>query len=352
MGAKTTRYPLRCPAFKGVKMKQILVTGAAGFIGAHLSHALLKRGHQLTGLDNLNDYYSTQLKRDRLAYFCKHPDFRFVEMDIASQSALDRLFDSTEFDYVIHLAAQAGVRYSLENPYSYAQSNLNGFVNLIEACRQHSVKHLVFASSSSVYGQNTISPFSESAAVDHPISLYAASKRANELIAHSYAHLYQLPCTGLRFFTVYGPWGRPDMAPMLFADAITHGRPINVFNHGDMLRDFTYIDDIVDGVIAACNHIPEPTSQQIDNLPHRSHAQFALYNLGQGQPVVLMDFIHAIETHLGIKAEIIFKPMQPGDMQSTYADTQAARTHLGFTAKASLDTGIKRFIDWYRGYYY
>ena len=313
---------------------KVLVTGAAGFIGMHCAQRLLERGDQVIGVDNLSPYYSVKLKKDRLARL-KHRRFRFHKLDIAKAAPLQALFRRTRPDAVLHLAAQAGVRYSLENPQSYVQTNLVGFANVLEACRHHRPGHLAFASSSSVYGSNPDLPWSESHNVDHPMSLYAATKKANELMAHTYSHLYGLNATGLRFFTVYGPWGRPDMSAMLFASAIMQGKPIQVFNRGDMKRDFTYIDDIAEGTIRV---LDRPT-------------KYAVYNIGNHQPVALLDYIATLERALGRKAKLALKPMQPGDVKSTYADTSALRAAVGFAPSTPLDTGLGRFAEWFKDYY-
>jgi UDP-glucuronate 4-epimerase len=326
-------------------MATTIVTGAAGFVGAYLSKALLDRGHQVVGVDNLNDYYDPGLKRDRLEAFCDHPEFQFQHLDISDSDALEKLFAGTTPEFVFNMAAQAGVRHSIEHPHPYAQSNLVGFLNVLEGCRHHHVKHLIYASSSSVYGANAITPFAESAPVDHPLSLYAATKRANELMAHSYSHLYKLPCTGLRLFTVYGPWGRPDMAPILFTRAMMEGRTIEVFNGGDMLRDFTYIDDIIGGILKVANRIPESSPDRADR-PDRSHAPFRVYNLGHNHPTPLMDFIHSIEKHVGVEAKLVYKGMQPGDMQATYADSRSASENLGFDSPTHLDDGVAALVAW------
>ncbi len=333
-------------------MPKVLVTGAAGFIGAEVCMRLLERGDHVIGLDNLNDYYDVSLKQARLSRFAEHEHFRFVKMDLADREAMQRLFAAEQFDQVVNLAAQAGVRYSLENPHAYIDSNIVGFANVLEGCRQQHIKHLVYASSSSVYGANETAPFSVHDNVDHPVSLYAASKKSNELMAHAYSHLYELPATGLRFFTVYGPWGRPDMAPMLFARAILAGEPIKVFNHGDMQRDFTYIDDIVEGVLRVLDRpaVPNPEWSGKQPDPASSRAPWRIYNIGNANPVRLMDFIGAIESALGVQAEKIFLPMQPGDVQSTSADVQALTDAVGFRPDTPLETGVQRFIDWYRGY--
>ena len=313
---------------------KILVTGVAGFIGMHCAQRLLERGDEVIGIDNLSPYYSVQLKKDRLARL-KHRQFRFEQADIAGAPQLEAIFEKAKPDAVLHLAAQAGVRYSLENPQAYVQTNVVGFANLLECCRAHPPRHLVFASSSSVYGANQQLPWSESQNVDHPVSLYAATKKSNELMAHVYHHLYGLHATGLRYFTVYGPWGRPDMSPMLFAQAITQGKPIQVFNHGDMQRDFTYIDDIAEGTLRVLDR----------------PAGYAIYNIGNHQPVALLDYIAALERALGAKAKLEMKPMQPGDVKATYADTAALRAAVGFAPSTPLETGLARFAEWFKGYY-
>jgi len=313
---------------------KVLVTGAAGFIGMHCAKRLLERGDEVVGVDNLSAYYSVQLKKDRLAQL-KHPEFSLAELDIAEEKPLGKLFAKHKPDRVLHLAAQAGVRHSLENPGAYIQTNLVGFANLLECCRRHPPGNLVFASSSSVYGANTELPWSESQNVDHPVSLYAATKKSNELMAHVYSHLYGLKTTGLRYFTVYGPWGRPDMSPMLFASAILQGKPIQVFNHGDMQRDFTYIDDAVEGTLRV---LDRPT-------------RYAIYNIGNHQPVGLLDYIAALERAFGRQARLEMKPMQPGDVKATYADTAALRAAVGFAPSTPLAAGLARFAEWFRGYY-
>jgi UDP-glucuronate 4-epimerase len=332
---------------------KILVTGAAGFIGMHTSERLLARGDEVVGLDNLNDYYDPRLKESRLARLTPHPAFRFVKLDVADRPGIERLFAEEKFERVIHLAAQAGVRYSIQNPHAYVDSNLVGFVNILEGCRHNQVQHLVYASSSSVYGGNTKMPFSEHDSVDHPVSLYAATKKANELMAHTYSHLYALPTTGLRFFTVYGPWGRPDMALFLFTKAILEGRPIDVFNHGKMRRDFTYVDDIVEGVIRTVDHVAasDPAFSSDAPDPGRSHAPFRVFNIGNHNPVELMAFIEAIEAALGKKAEKNFLPMQDGDVPATYADTGELNAWTGFAPATSVAEGVGRFVAWYRAYY-
>jgi UDP-glucuronate 4-epimerase len=332
---------------------KILVTGAAGFIGAATCQRLLARGDHVVGLDNLNDYYAVSLKEARLATLCGQPGFQFVRTDLADRAAIDRLFAGEQFDKVIHLGAQAGVRYSIQNPHAYVDSNLVGFVNILEGCRHHGVQHLVYASSSSVYGGNTKMPFSEHDSVDHPVSLYAATKKANELMAHTYSHLYRLPTTGLRFFTVYGPWGRPDMAPFLFAGAILKGEPIKVFNHGQMQRDFTYIDDIVEGVIRAMdrNAAVNDAYDAFSADPATSNAPYRVFNIGNNDPVPLMDFIGALETAIGRPAEKVFLPIQDGDVPATYADTQLLDDWVGFAPATPIQEGINRFVAWYRDYY-
>ena len=332
---------------------KILLTGAAGFIGMTTTLRLLARGDTVVGLDNLNDYYSVQLKRDRLARLTPHPHFSFVQMDVADRPGIERLFAEGGFDRVIHLAAQAGVRYSLVNPHAYVDSNVVGFMNILEGCRHAKVQHLVYASSSSVYGGNTRMPFSEHDSVDHPVSMYAATKKANELMAHTYSHLFGLPTTGLRFFTVYGPWGRPDMALFLFTKAILEGRPIDVFNHGQMRRDFTYVDDIVEGVIRVTDRVAAPDPQYRSDTPDpgTSHAPFRVFNIGNHQPVPLLDFIAAIEDALGRKAEKNLLPLQDGDVPATYADVDALSEWVGFAPGTDIRTGIGRFVEWYRGYY-
>jgi UDP-glucuronate 4-epimerase len=330
-----------------------LVTGAAGFIGSHVSTFLLERGDEVVGLDNLNPYYTVQLKHDRLARLTGRTGFRFEECDLADRERLNGLCAGERFDVVINLAAQAGVRYSITNPHVYVDSNLVGFVNILEACRHHGVKHLVFASSSSVYGANTTMPFSIHHNVDHPLSLYAATKKANELMAHTYSHLYRLPTTGLRFFTVYGPWGRPDMAMWLFTRAILNGEPIDVFNNGQMRRDFTYIDDIVQGVVRVADHIPTGNEEWSGAHPDpaTSRAPYRIYNIGNNQPVELMHMIRTLEQTLGVEAVKNFLPMQPGDVPATYADVDDLMRDVGFRPSTPIEVGIKRFVDWYRQYH-
>ncbi|MCI1193233.1 NAD-dependent epimerase [Calidifontimicrobium sp. SYSU G02091] len=332
---------------------KILVTGAAGFIGMHTSQRLLARGDEVVGLDNLNDYYDVTLKQARLARLEAQPGFRFVRLDVADRAGMEALFARERFDRVIHLAAQAGVRYSLTNPHAYVESNLVGFTHVLEGCRHHGVQHLVYASSSSVYGGNTKLPFSEHDSVDHPVSLYAATKKANELMAHTYSHLYGLPTTGLRFFTVYGPWGRPDMALFLFTKAILEGRPINVFNHGHMQRDFTYVDDIVEGVVRVTDHTATPNAAYVSDTPDpgTSNVPYRVFNIGNHQPVPLLEFIACIERALGMTAEKRLLPMQDGDVPATYADTDALRQWVGFQPATPIQVGIERFVAWYRDYY-
>ncbi len=332
---------------------KVLVTGAAGFIGMHVAERLLGRGDEVVGVDILNDYYNPALKLARLDVLKPHAGFRFVKADIADRMTMEDLFAAEKFDAVINLAAQAGVRYSLKNPHAYVQSNLVGFANLLEGCRHNGVKHFVFASSSSVYGANTHMPFSVHDNVDHPVSLYAASKKANELMAHAYSHLYGLPVTGLRYFTVYGPWGRPDMSPWLFTSAILEGRPIDVFNHGQMMRDFTYIDDIADGTVRVLDRIPQP-NPAFDHAhpdPAQSHAPYRVYNIGNHTPVKLMDFIATIEQALGREAQKNFLPMQAGDVVATYADVADLIRDTGFEPKTPLAEGIANWVAWYREYH-
>ncbi|MDP1535148.1 MAG: NAD-dependent epimerase [Rubrivivax sp.] len=332
---------------------KILLTGAAGFIGMTAALRLLARGDEVVGVDNLNDYYEVQLKLDRLARLQPLAGFRFVKLDVADRDGMAALFAQEKFDRVIHLAAQAGVRYSLKNPHAYVGSNIVGFMNVLEGCRYSAVQHLVYASSSSVYGGNTKMPFSERDSVDHPVSMYAATKKANELMAHTYSHLYGLPTTGLRFFTVYGPWGRPDMALFLFTKAILEGRPIDVFNHGQMQRDFTYVDDIVEGVIRVLDRVaaPDPTYDASQPDPGASNVPYRVFNIGNHDPVPLLDFIGCIEDALGMKAQKNLLPLQDGDVPATYADVSALQAWVGFTPATNIRTGIGRFVQWYRGYY-
>ena len=335
-------------------MNKILVTGAAGFIGYHTCKQLLESGYEVVGIDNLNDYYDVSLKEARLTRLQGMQNFSFRRLDLADRAGMDELFLSQKFDTVIHLAAQAGVRYSIQNPHAYIDSNLVGFINILEGCRHHQVQHLTYASSSSVYGANTTLPFSIHDNVDHPLSLYAATKKANELMAHTYSNLYGLPTTGLRFFTVYGPWGRPDMALFLFTDAITKGRPIDVFNHGQMQRDFTYIDDIVEGVVrvAARPAQPNPNWSGATPDPGSSFAPWRVYNIGNHSPVELLHFIRTIEEKLGRQAQLNFLPLQPGDVPSTCADVADLMQDVDFKPATPIEVGISRFIDWYRDYYH
>ncbi|WP_301103240.1 NAD-dependent epimerase [Propionivibrio sp.] len=331
---------------------KVLVTGAAGFIGLHVTRLLLERGDEVVGIDNLNDYYDPKLKLARLECLKPYANFRFVRMDVADSAALGGLFVGEQFNRVIHLAAQAGVRYSLANPQAYIQSNLVGFANVLEGCRHNSVEHLVYASSSSVYGANTRMPFSAHDEVNHPVSLYAATKKSNELMAHSYSHLFGLPTTGLRYFTVYGPWGRPDMSPWLFTSAILEGRTINVFNHGKMQRDFTYVDDIAAGTVRAMDRTaaPNPDFDSDHPDPASSHVPYRIYNIGNHQPVELMTFIETIEQSLGQQARKVFLPAQAGDMPATYADVEDLKRDVGFEPKTSLTEGIARWTTWFREY--
>ena len=333
--------------------RHILLTGAAGFIGYHVAERLLKAGDTVVGFDNLNDYYDPALKRGRLAQLAPHQGFRFIEGDLADRAAMEALFASHRFDAVVHLAAQAGVRYSLTNPHTYTTSNLVGFTHILEGCRHARISHLVFASSSSVYGANGKQPFAESDGVDHPLSLYAASKKANELMAHTYASLYGLPVTGLRFFTVYGPWGRPDMALFQFTRNILEGKSIPVFNHGHHRRDFTYIDDIVDGVVQVLAQPPQGNAawDAMQPDPASSKAPYALYNIGNGNPETLLDYIRAIEDAIGRKAVMEMLPAQPGDVPETYADISRLKAATGFSPTTPIRIGVPRFVNWYRGYY-
>lgn len=330
-----------------------LVTGAAGFIGMHVTRKLLEDQFDVIGLDSLNDYYDIKLKEDRLKQLQTFKNFRFITLDIADQVAVEKIFDEEKFQLVINLAAQAGVRYSLKNPYAYINSNIMGFMNILEGCRHHPVSHLVYASSSSVYGTNTKMPFSVIDNVDHPASLYAATKKSNELMAHTYSHLFGIPTTGLRFFTVYGPWGRPDMSPSLFAHAIFQEKPIDVFNHGRMQRDFTYIDDIVEGVIRILKKpaTVDPLYSRINPNPARSDAPYAIHNIGSHTPILLDDFIGKLETMIGKKAIKRLLPIQPGDVEATYASVEDLKKAVDFEPKTSLSDGIKQFIDWFRKYY-
>ncbi|EJG2210265.1 MULTISPECIES: NAD-dependent epimerase [Proteus] len=330
-----------------------LVTGAAGFIGFHLIKKLIQQGETVVGIDNLNDYYEVALKEARLNLLNQLDNFSFSFIDLADREKIAQLFEAEKFDRVIHLAAQAGVRYSLINPFSYADSNLTGFLTILEGCRHNNVKHLVYASSSSVYGLNDELPFSPHDQANHPVSLYAATKKANELMAHSYSHLYGIPTTGLRFFTVYGPWGRPDMALFKFTKAIINNQPIDIYNHGEMKRDFTYVEDIVEGVTRIADVIP--TTQQYwkvsTGTPADSSAPYKVYNIGNGSPVNLMDYISALEIHLGKKADKNMLPMQPGDVYTTWADTEDLFKATGYKPQTSVDEGVKQFVDWYKNYY-
>jgi UDP-glucuronate 4-epimerase len=332
---------------------RILVTGAAGFIGSHLCQRLIDRGDQIVGLDNLNDYYEVTLKQARLARFSDAENFSFVKGGIEDRALVEHLFSCNAFDSVINLAAQAGVRYSVTNPHAYVDSNLVGFINILEGCRHHNVKHLVYASSSSVYGANTTMPFSVNQNVDHPLSLYAATKKANELMAHTYSNLYGLPTTGLRFFTVYGPWGRPDMALFLFTKAILEGKPINIFNHGKMQRDFTYIDDIVEGIMRVADRTasPDPGWNGQSPNPGTSFAPYRLYNIGNNHPVELLYFVETIEKHLGKTAVKNLLPLQQGDVPATFADVDDLMADTGFKPATSIEEGTKRFVEWYQEYY-
>ena len=346
---------------------KILVTGSAGFIGSYICRNLLSRGDEVVGLDNINTYYDIDLKFGRMETLGidknvidwykfvqsnTYKYFRFIRMNLEDRQAMQMLFANEHFDKVVNLAAQAGVRYSIENPYAYVESNVDGFLNVLEGCRHYGVKHLVYASSSSVYGLNGKVPFSEKDSIAHPISLYAATKKSNELMAHTYSYLYGVPSTGLRFFTVYGPWGRPDMSPFLFADAMLHGKPIKVFNNGDMLRDFTYIDDIVEGVLRVIDHTPVSDTDWNTQVPDPSSstAPYKIYNIGNSHPVKLMDFIRAIEEAIGHPAEKIYLPMQPGDVYQTNADTSALQNELGFKPGKPIREGVQETIDWYRSF--
>jgi UDP-glucuronate 4-epimerase len=331
---------------------KILVTGAAGFIGMHVARILIERGDEVVGIDNLNDYYIQQLKHDRLAQLRDFANFTFIALDVVDANALQQLFKREQFQRVINLAAQAGVRYSLTNPSAYIQSNLVGFSNILECCRQHQTEHLVYASSSSVYGSNSHIPFSVHDNVDHPLSLYAATKKSNELMAHAYSHLYGMPTTGLRYFTVYGPWGRPDMSPWLFTSAILQGKPINIFNHGKMQRDFTYIDDIAEGTVKVMDRIAQTNPNYLSDSPDpaTSSAPYRIYNIGNHQPEDLMLFIETLEKELGVTAVKNFMPMQAGDVLATYADVDDLQHDIGYAPSTSLQTGLKQWVQWYRNH--
>ena len=332
---------------------RIFITGAAGFIGHFLAMRLLARGEEVVGVDNLNDYYDVTLKEARLAKLTSQERFTFVKADIADRKAMESLFAAHQFDVAVNLAAQAGVRYSISNPHAYIEANINGFLNILEGCRHAKVGNLLFASSSSVYGANTALPFAESQTVDHPVALYAATKKANELMAHSYASLYGLPCTGLRFFTVYGPWGRPDMALFLFTKSILAGEPINVFNNGNMVRDFTYVDDIVEGIARLVDQPATPDASWSGDAPNpaTSYAPYRLYNIGNSEPVQLMQYIRAIESALGMQAKMNMMPMQAGDVRATAADVSRLTADTGFTPNTKIEDGVARFVAWYRDYY-
>jgi UDP-glucuronate 4-epimerase len=333
---------------------KLLVTGAAGFIGFHAARLLLERGEEVVGLDNLNAYYDPELKAARLSLLLRYPKYRFVKADIADREAMQDVFAREQFQRVIHLAAQAGVRYSIQNPHVYVQSNVTGFLHVIEGCRHHGIEHLVYASTSSVYGANTHMPFSEQQNTDHPLTLYAATKKANELMAHSYSSLYRLPTTGLRFFTVYGPWGRPDMALFLFTKNILAGKPIDVFNGGHHQRDFTYVDDIVKGVAAALDRVPAPDPAWDSGAadPSSSNAPYRIYNIGNQKPVALMRYIEVLEDCLGRKAQKNLLPMQPGDLPDTWADVESLARDVGYRPSTPLEEGVKRFVEWYLGHYH
>jgi UDP-glucuronate 4-epimerase len=333
---------------------KLLVTGAAGFIGFHTARRLLERGDEVVGIDNLNAYYDPGLKAARLEILERHAGFRFIKIDVADREPMDELFRLEKFQRVVHLAAQAGVRYSIVNPHVYVQSNITGFLHVIEGCRHHAVEHLVYASTSSVYGANTRMPFSEHQSVDHPLTLYAATKKANELMAHSYSSLYGLPTTGLRFFTVYGPWGRPDMALFLFTKNILAGVPIDVFNDGLHQRDFTYIDDIVRGVVAAVDHVAAPSLKWDSDAPDpaTSSAPYRIYNIGNQKPVPLLRYIEVLEQCLGKRAQKKLLPMQPGDLPDTWADVESLAREVGYRPSTDLETGVKQFVEWYLGYYH
>ncbi|MFR1851729.1 MAG: NAD-dependent epimerase [Clostridium sp.] len=333
--------------------EKILITGAAGFIGFHLSNLLLQKGYDVIGIDNMNDYYDIKLKEGRLSILNEKNNFKFYKIDLVDKKNIDYIFEKYKFDYVINLAAQAGVRYSIDNPYAYIDSNVVGFINILEACRHNPVKHLLYASSSSVYGGNKIAPFSTEHQVDHPVSLYAATKKSNELMAHTYSHLYKIPTTGLRFFTVYGPWGRPDMAYFSFTNDILNDKPIKVFNHGKMERDFTYIDDIVEGIYKLLPLAPKsnPEWDETEDNLSESFAPYKVYNIGNNQPVQLEKFISVLEDKIGKKAERVYMEMQPGDIVRTYADTSDLEKAIGFKPSTSIEDGLQKFADWYKEFY-
>ncbi len=332
---------------------KILVTGAAGFIGFHLSQLLLARGDEVIGLDNLNNYYDVNLKIARLDQLKTHPNFSFIKLDLTDRAGIEKLFQENNIQKVAHLAAQAGVRYSIENPHTYIDSNITGFLHILEGCRHHKIQHLVYASTSSVYGAHTNQPFTETESTEHPMALYAATKKANEMMAHSYSSLFNLPTTGLRFFTVYGPWGRPDMALFLFTKAILSGEPLDVFNHGKMIRDFTYVTDIVEGIKRALDNPakPDPNWNSDKPNPATSYAPYKIYNIGNNQPVQLMDYIKAIEQSTGKSAKFNFLPMQAGDVPSTCADVSRLEKDLGYRPKVSVTEGVENFVTWYRAYF-
>ena len=332
---------------------KFLVTGAAGFIGFHVANTLCQQGHEVVGIDNLNDYYDVSLKEARLKQLSNLSTFSFQKLDLADRAGIATLFDKEKFNRVIHLAAQAGVRYSIDNPMAYADSNLIGHLTILEGCRNNNIEHLVYASSSSVYGLNNKTPFSTSDSIDHPISLYAATKKSNELMSHTYSHLYDIPTTGLRFFTVYGPWGRPDMALFKFTKAILEGNPIDVYNQGDMRRDFTYIDDIVEGIVRIQDIIPTHNNDWTveNNSASNSSAPYKIFNIGNGNPVKLLDFIKSLESSLGIKAKMNLMPMQAGDVYQTYADIDDLIKETGYTPQINVEQGVQQFVDWYRNFY-
>jgi len=334
-------------------MSKLLITGTAGFIGFHMALRCLELGYEVIGVDNVNDYYDVQLKEDRLTLLHRYPDFRFHRIDLQNAAAVSKLFQSHTFDRVVHLAAQAGVRYSLSNPHAYTQSNVEGTLTILEGCRHQQVPHLIYASSSSVYGLNTEQPFSTSHGTNHPISLYAATKKANEMMAHCYSHLYQIPTTGLRFFTVYGPWGRPDMALFKFTQAIMHGKQLEVYNQGRMKRDFTYVDDIVSAMVKLLDHVPEPNSGWDSKHPDpaTSSAPYRIFNIGNNRPTELARFIEVLEMIIGKKADIRYLPLQPGDVLETYADVDSLSEAVGFAPSTTIEDGIAKFVAWYRTYY-